>query len=186
MKIGDSHDCNLGDLVLIEPAQPRLISVPIFSDERGTFSKPFHETSPGAADFIVRELYWSSSSRATIRGIHFQTPPNAIGKLIWVSKGSIFDAVVDLRTGPTFGQVHTFTLDAVGGNAVWVPAGFGHGFQALAEDSIVNYATDGPYSPEDDTGVLWDSAGVQWPLSANSISNRDQSFVRLSDFDSPF
>jgi dTDP-4-dehydrorhamnose 3,5-epimerase len=166
--------------------KPCLLDSPIILDSRGSFSKPLHESSFEGSLFDVREIFWSTSSAGAIRGVHFQGPPRQIEKLVWVSLGSILDVVVDLRKGPTFGQVSTFFLDALSGQTLWVPSGFGHGFQSLENGTIVNYATDGAFSPEHEGGIAWDSLGVDWPLPPSVISMRDSNFEGLQDFDSPF
>lgn len=163
---------------------PSLLPIPFSMDERGVFSKPFHEKLGVGLD--IAELYWTRSAAGSIRGLHFQTPPFAVDKLVWVSSGSIVDVVVDVRRGPGYGAVRSFTLDSATGNAVFVPAGFAHGFQALEDDSIVNYAVDKGYAPDNDTGVLWSSIDFDWPLPPAAISVRDTGFVTLADFDSPF
>jgi dTDP-4-dehydrorhamnose 3,5-epimerase len=166
--------------------EPYLLEAPVNGDARGKFSKPLHVGALHDACFEVREIFWSTSSTGVIRGIHFQTPPRQLAKLVWVSQGSLFDVVVDLRKGATFGRVTTFGLDSVSGHTLWVPPGFGHGFQALEDETIVNYATDGFYSPEHDVGIAWDSIDLDWPLPVSVVSNRDLNFEGLHDFDTPF
>lgn len=161
----------------------RIIEVPFHADARGVFSKPF---STAGASFDIHELFWSVSARGVVRGMHFQLPPAALHKLVWVSRGSIFDVVVDLRRGPDYGHAETFELDASAGRALWIPPGYAHGFQSLEDGTIVNYATDVPYVRELDTGVRWDSIPVRWPLEPSHISDRDLTFPGLSQFESPF
>ena len=167
-------------------SEPALVSIPFHTDNRGTFSKPLHTGVAEAEDFAIVELYWTRSDRGAIRGLHFQTPPHAVNKLVWVSSGSVVDVVVDLRRGDSYGAVATFELSAVAGSAVWVPDGFAHGFQALTDNAIVNYAVDAGYAPSNDAGVLWSSIDFAWPLPAGAISERDRGFVGLAEFDSPF
>jgi len=85
---------------MTERETPRLLS-PVFAiDERGTFFKPFPPREQDLAPFEIAELFWTTSARGVIRGMHFQFEPDAIGKLVWVSQGAIFDVLVDLREGP--------------------------------------------------------------------------------------
>ena len=165
---------------------PALVSIPFHTDNRGTFSKPFHAGLVEAEGFAIAELYWTRSDRGAVRGLHFQTPPHAVNKLVWVSSGTIVDVVVDLRRGETYGAVAPFELSADAGSAVWVPAGFAHGFQALSDNAVVNYAVDSGYAPHNDAGVLWNSIDFDWPLPVAAMSERDSTFATLADFDSPF
>jgi dTDP-4-dehydrorhamnose 3,5-epimerase len=162
---------------------PTLLPIPHQADSRGTFAKPFSDAD---GTFQIRELFWTRSSRGSIRGMHFQTPPHDLHKLVWVSRGSIVDVVVDVRRHSGFGAVTSFELSADEGSAVWVPSGFAHGFQALEDDTVVNYAVDAVYAPQSDTGVRWDSVSFSWPLAPGAISERDAAFVALDEFQSPF
>lgn len=156
------------------------------ADDRGAFAKPFSWGDDPGSQFRVRELFWSVSARGVVRGMHFQEPPRAAGKLVWVSAGRALDAVVDLRDGRTFGTVQTFDLPAAAGRVIWIPAGFAHGFQSLENDTIVNYAVDDVYVPELDLGVRYDSVGVEWPLGVAGVSPRDAQHPTLADYATPF
>jgi dTDP-4-dehydrorhamnose 3,5-epimerase len=166
--------------------EPTLLSVPYQADARGTFAKPFSAQRETGEEFVAREIFWTTSSAGTIRGLHFQTPPVAGNKLVWVSRGSVVDVVVDVRAHSGFGAVAHFDLTGDRGDALWVPVGFAHGFQALEDDTIVNYAVDAPYAPQNDTGVLWSSIDFDWPLPTGAVSERDQGFFALAEFVSPF
>lgn len=166
--------------------EARCIEAYFSADDRGTFAKPFSWNDDPESQFQVRELFWSVSARGVVRGMHFQEPPRAAGKLVWVSAGRALDAVVDLREGRTFGTVQTFDLPASAGRVVWIPAGFAHGFQSLEDDTIVNYAVDDVYAPELDVGVRYDSVGVEWPLRVTGVSPRDAQHPILSDYATPF
>jgi dTDP-4-dehydrorhamnose 3,5-epimerase len=130
-------------------------------------------------------MFWTTSARGTVRGMHFQTPPFEVAKLVWVSSGRILDVAVDMRPGATFGELHVFEMSS-SSQTLFIPAGFAHGFQSLEDDSRVNYAVDREYAPANDDGVRWDSVGVTWPLPAGPLSERDRGFVALEDFQSPF
>ena len=166
--------------------EPQILVGTFSQDSRGTFSKPFPVPAGYGFEFAVAEIFWSNSSRGVIRGMHFQLEPDAIGKIVWVSHGSIFDVVIDLRDGDTFGTASSFQLDARSGHALFVPAGFAHGFQALEDESIVSYAVDGLFSPTRDVGIRWDTIGVDWPLVPSEISARDRSHPALDEFESRF
>lgn len=167
---------------MINNLEPQLIASPFYEDDRGSFAKPFPLPSGLYDDFTVREIFWSTSARGVIRGMHFQLEPDSIAKIVWVSTGTIFDVLVDLRAGDTFGELHTFTLSAEDGKSLLVPSGFAHGFQSLEEPAVVSYAVDGPFSPAADRGVRWDSVGAKWPLEPTQISARDREHPLLEDF----
>jgi dTDP-4-dehydrorhamnose 3,5-epimerase len=138
-------------------------------------------------DTTVAEFYYSRSSTGVIRGLHFQSPPHDHAKAVVCIVGSIFDVVVDLRFGsPTYAEHATFLLDAAAPSAVHVPAGCAHGFQALSNDALVGYLVSSEHEPSSDTGIRWDSAGIDWPLANPLVSSRDQSLPRLADLVSPF
>ncbi len=171
---------------MYEVDQPSLVPIPFHTDVRGVFSKPFSDASQGRATFAIAELFWTNSSKGCVRGMHFQTPPAKGNKLVWVSHGSLVDVVVDVRKHAGYGEVTSFELNETTASAVWVPVGFAHGFQALEDDTIINYAVDSAYSPGHDAGVLWDSIEFDWPLRVGAMSERDQAFPSLKTFQSPF
>jgi dTDP-4-dehydrorhamnose 3,5-epimerase len=127
-----------------------------------------------------------SAKKGTLRGLHFQKPPRAQGKLIRVLRGSIFDVAVDIRRGsPSFGRHVAVTLDAISGTQLWVPAGFLHGFCTLEDDTEVFYKVSEYYSPEHDAGVYWNDPDLEidWPVILETVvlSERDRRLPRLSE-----
>jgi len=173
-------------MTAIDSREPAIFETVLVADGRGAFGKPYALPNAWGIQLDVQEIFWSASARGVLRGMHFQLPPRPLNKVVWVSRGSIVDVVVDVRRGPTFGSVTEYRLDAATGASVWVPIGFAHGFQSLEDDTIVNYAVDAPYLPDLDTGVRWDTVDYDWPLPPGAMSPRDQGFVALADFDSPF
>lgn len=158
-------------------------------DARGDFLKVFRRDrfAELGLDPTVAELYWSTSRRGVVRGLHFQTPPHDHAKTVNVVRGAVHDVVVDLRTGsPMYGRPVAFTLSAAEPRALHVPAGCAHGFQALVDDTVVAYLVGSEHAPEHDTGVRWDSVGADWPIAAAVVSDRDAAFPTLAEFDSPF
>lgn len=159
-----------------------------FTDERGYFSEIFKlslfEEHAGPTEFVQDNQ--SLSVRAgTIRGIHFQTPPAAQGKLVRCISGKVFDVVVDLRQGsPHYGKWESVILTPEQNNQVWVPIGFGHAFCTLADNSIVGYRVTHDYSPEHDKGIIWNDPGlaIEWPLvaSPDTLSAKDRELPMLS------
>jgi len=157
------------------------------SDERGSFTKVLSGSDPLLGTFEGREVYWTRSARGVLRGMHFQLPPEATSKLVYVVSGAIRDFVLDLRVGsPTERQLVEVRLTAKDG-ALLVPKGCAHAYEATEDDTIVCYAQDVPFaSPECYGGIRPDSAGIV-PESASSIVlPRDRQLPALEDFESPF
>jgi dTDP-4-dehydrorhamnose 3,5-epimerase len=163
-------------------------------DHRGYFSEIFRLNSfaehVGPVTF-VQENQSLSNAPGTIRGIHFQTPPMAQGKLVRCVAGRLLDVIVDLRQGsPTFGRWVSVILSPQDLNQLWVPVGFGHGFCTLEPNSIISYRVTEYYSPEHDKGVAWDDPeiGVDWPSVADpeTLSGKDREQPRLADLPAYF
>jgi dTDP-4-dehydrorhamnose 3,5-epimerase len=141
----------------------------VWRDQRGHFS----ELLTPQLNFIhVVQVNHSFSKRGVLRGLHYQLPPMAQGKLVTVLEGRIYDVAVDIRKGSPWYASHV-GVELELGKSLWIPRGFAHGFQAL-EDSIVVYMVDAPYSPENEAGVSWNdqSINVKWPLPP-ILSDRD-------------
>jgi dTDP-4-dehydrorhamnose 3,5-epimerase len=117
--------------------------------------------------------------RGTLRGMHWQDPPYAECKLVRVTRGAIFDVIIDLRNNsPTFKQHVVAELTAENRRMVYVPEGFAHGFQALTNDTEVFYQISQEYRSECSKGVRWDDPlfGIAWPFAVSVLSERDRSF----------
>jgi dTDP-4-dehydrorhamnose 3,5-epimerase len=159
------------------------------SDQRGYFSEVFRHDDfleqIGPAEF-VQDNQSLSVQAGTIRGIHFQSPPAAQGKLVRCIAGKLFDVAVDLRSdSPTYGRWQSVILTPESNNQLWVPIGFGHGFCSLEQNSIISYRCTEYYSPENDLGVAWDDPdiGIEWPEIAapETLSGKDRSQPSLID-----
>jgi dTDP-4-dehydrorhamnose 3,5-epimerase len=177
----DIHTLQIPGPVIVVPRK--------FSDARGflseTYSDDFFCANISEVRF-VQENHSFSEHVATIRGIHFQAPPHAQGKLVRVVRGAIFDVAVDLRVGsPNFGRCATAELSAANWNQLWVPTGFGHGFCTLEPNTEVIYKLTAPYHPDSEHGVAWDDPdiAIAWPLGCRepSLSDRDRWHPRLAD-----
>lgn len=158
-------------------------------DERGSFVKVFHEETfrrHGLATGFAEE-YYSTSRRGVIRGLHFQTPPHDHAKLVYCVQGTVLDAALDLRRGsPSYGRHITLELSAENGHMLYLPAGLAHGFCSLSAQSLMVYKVTSAYAPDNDGGVLWNSAGIAWPAQEPVMSARDRTFPTLAQFDTPF
>lgn len=166
-----------------------LITLPHAKDERGFFTKSFHDTSLKAAgiNFELKESYFSLSKKDVIRGMHFQTPPHQHSKIVFCPQGAILDVIIDLRkNSSTYGQYYAYELSAENHRAYYIPEGFAHGFKALTNDAITYYLVSSEYSREHDTGILYDSFGFDWQTEKPIISARDLSFEKFANFRTPF
>ena len=158
-------------------------------DDRGWFVESFNQrvaVEAGITVSFVQDNRAFSGKTGTLRGLHFQSPPQAQSKLVSVLKGSIFDVGVDIRRGsPTFGRWAGVRLDAAEGRQLFVPAGFAHGYCTLEPDTEVFYKVDAFYSREHDHGVSWDdpAIGIDWPLPLDQVilSEKDQRQPVLAD-----
>jgi dTDP-4-dehydrorhamnose 3,5-epimerase len=166
-----------------------VITPKVIEDARGRFVKPFHidEFSHHGLYFEIKEEYYSVSKKDVLRGLHFQTPPKATKKIVSCLKGKIFDVVVDLiKSSSSFQQVFSVELSSDKGNMLYIPEGFAHGFCVLSDEATVLYMCSKMYSAENDAGILWNSAGIQWPLANPVVSEKDNRLVELNRFDNPF
>lgn len=157
-------------------------------DNRGVFIKTFNQIQFEQAGLVfeVRESYYSVSEQDVLRGMHFQLPPHAHEKLVYVTQGRILDVVVDLRAASaTYRQVFSLILEEHT-HALFIPQGFAHGFLTLSPTATVVYSVATGYEPSADAGVRWDSLGFAWPLRQPVMSVRDQTFPALLDYVSPF
>lgn len=173
---------------------PKLITPPRFGDARGWFSESYSKRQLlelGIDIEFVQDNHSFSASRGTLRGVHFQSPPHVQTKLVRCIAGAIWDVAVDLRAGsPTYGNWVAAELTASGGEQLYVPGGFGHGFITLSDNVEVAYKASNYYAPQCDGGVIWNDPdiAIDWPLTnlAPILSSKDWALPRLEDFTSPF
>lgn len=166
----------------------RMLRPEALSDPRGRFVKTIEENIflQHGIPTKFAEQYYSVSSRNVLRGLHFQIPPHDHYKLVTCIEGDVFDVVVDLRKGSSYGQHETFELSGARGDSVFVPSGCAHGFYVRSTHAIMLYNVSTLHAPSHDTGIRWDSVGVAWPSAAPVLSERDAAFVPLAEFKSPF
>jgi dTDP-4-dehydrorhamnose 3,5-epimerase len=162
-----------------------------FGDERGFFMESFNQrtfdTAVGSHVEFVQDNH-SASRRGALRGLHYQLPPHAQGKLVRVVRGSAFDVAVDIRRGSaTFGRWCGATLDAKEHRQIWIPAGFAHGFLALEDDTHVLYKTTDFYAKACERAIAWNdpAIGIEWPLSGMTplLTPRDAAAPQLVSAD---
>ena len=173
------------ELILIKPTRHK--------DERGFFSETYSRRRYkefGIDMDFVQDNHSFSLEPGTLRGLHFQAPPNAQGKLVRCGKGAIFDVAVDIRKGsPTFGDWAGYELTEENGHQLYVPVGFAHGFVTLSPGSELVYKCTDYYAPRSEGSIRWDdpTIGIAWPLAEQLILNeRDTIAPLLTDFKSPF
>ena len=170
-----------------------LITPSRFGDQRGFFSETYSRKKyleMGIDIEFVQDNQSLSHDVGTLRGLHFQAPPHAQGKLVRCSRGAIFDVAVDIRRGsPTYGQWVGYELSAKNGHQLYVPMGFAHGFVTLEPDSEIVYKCSDYYAPETEGSLRWDDPdiGIEWPLKGNpTLSEKDALAPLFKDFESPF
>lgn len=178
----------LPGVCLIEPA--------VFGDDRGWFYESFNEPRLHAAlqalglpvpRPFVQDNH-SCSKAGVLRGLHFQRPPHAQGKLVRVTRGAVWDVAVDIRAGsPTFGRWTGAELSADNRRQLWIPEGFAHGFIALQDDTHFLYKTTDVYAKDCEGAIRWDDPmlAIAWPLppgvSAPLLAPKDAAAPLLAD-----
>ena len=138
-------------------------------------------TAAGIGDIFV-QCNQSKSTRGILRGLHYQNPPKAQGKLVRVLSGAIYDVAVDIRKGsPTFGKWTAASLSAESKKMLYVPAGFAHGFCVTSDEAEVHYMTSEEYAPECEAGIIWNDPelSIDWPISEPVLSERDRKWPVL-------
>lgn len=160
----------------------------VFGDERGWFMESFNQQAfndaTGTSYQFVQDNH-SKSSRGVLRGLHYQLPPKAQGKLVRVVQGTVWDVAVDIRKGsPTFGQWVGEELSADNHKQLWIPPGFAHGFITLSDTAEFLYKTTDYYSPEHERCIVWDDVdlGIGWKkaLTPPILSEKDSKGVNFS------
>jgi dTDP-4-dehydrorhamnose 3,5-epimerase len=162
---------------------PVVIGVERFTDDRGFFGYTFDAAAfaqRGFPSVIVQSNVSFNTVAGTLRGMHFQRESGAQPKLVRCTRGVIFDVVVDVRPGsPTERQWFGVNLSAESQRALFIPAGFAHGFQTLSNQTEVLYEMFTPYAPAMAAGVRFDDPafGITWPMAITSISDRDRTYA---------
>jgi dTDP-4-dehydrorhamnose 3,5-epimerase len=182
----------LPGVLIIEPA--------VFRDDRGWFSESYNEPRFNAAltelglpvpRRFVQDNH-SCSRAGVLRGLHYQLPPHAQGKLVRVTQGAAYDVAVDIRAGsPTFGQWMGVELSADNQRQLWIPEGYAHAFLALQDDTHFLYKTTDTYAKACERSIRWDdpAIGIRWPLppgiSAPLVAPKDAAAPLLAQAELP-
>ena len=178
-------ETNIKDLFIIQPK--------VWEDERGYFfesySQKLLQDAGIEADFVQDNQ--SLSQKGALRGLHFQAPPFAQGKLVRVIQGKVLDVAVDLRkNSPTFGKHMSIELSAENHSMFWIPPGFAHGFLTLEDKTIFTYKVSNLYDKASEDGILWNDPdlNIDWKIDAHEVilSEKDKLLPRLKDLVSPF
>lgn len=160
-----------------------LVDLEKISDNRGFFSRRWcarEFTSHGLNPAVVQVNMGHNIKKGTVRGMHFQVAPNAEVKLVYCSKGALYDVIIDLREGSaTKGQWFGVELTADNGRMLYVPEGFAHGYQSLEDETDLVYQASQFYVKESATGVRFNDPafGIVWPLPVNIVSSGDQCWL---------
>lgn len=177
---------------IVHPFEGLLVVEPeVFADERGYFMETYNADKFAALGLPTefKQDNHSASVKGVLRGLHFQLPPKAMGKLVRCTRGKIWDVAVDLRkASATYKQSFGIELSAENKKMLWLPAGFAHGFYAL-EDCEVLYKCTETYDKAGDGNVAWNDPDLKvlWPVVGTpALSARDQSAPLLKDLNLPF
>ncbi len=174
----------LDGLYIIEPN--------VFGDERGYFLESFSQRVFAKAGIDVNFVQdnESMSNKGVLRGLHYQAPPHAQGKLVSVVQGSVFDVAVDIRTNsPTYGKHFAAIISSENKRRLYIPPGFAHGFLTLEDRTIFQYKCTDFYAPECEGGIAWNdpTLDIKWPSKHELIiSEKDKTNPLFSEFTSPF
>jgi len=174
---------DIPEVVLVEPK--------VLEDERGFFMETYKMpdfVAAGVKANFVQDNH-SRSAKGILRGLHYQNPPFAQGKLVRAIRGKIFDVAVDIRKGsPTWGKWVGVMLSEQNKSLLYVPTGFAHGFCVLSEFAEVIYKTTNVYSTEAEAGIIWNDVdlNIEWPIKGPTLSTKDAKWPVLKNADIKF
>ena len=164
------------DLYIIQPK--------VFEDDRGYFFESYSKAvfAKHGIDVDFVQDNQSLSQKGVLRGLHFQNPPFAQGKLVRAIKGSIFDVAVDLRkASPTYGHHFDIELTEKNRTMLWIPPGFAHGFLTLEDNTIFSYKCSNVYNKESEGSIIWNdpTLSIKWGLDNPTLSEKDKTGTHL-------
>lgn len=175
---------DLPDVLVLEPVR--------HGDSRGFFSESWNAERMAEAGLdiaFVQDNHSFSHKKGTLRGLHYQAPPHAQGKLVRCGRGRLWDVAVDFRFGsPAFGRWYAVELSFDNGLQLWIPPGFLHGFVTQEPDTEIIYKCTDHYAPECDAGVRWNDPdiAIDWPVDNPLLSQKDTNAPLLREIESPF
>jgi len=178
--------------IIKTPLEGLLVIKPkICGDDRGYFFESWSKKSftEVGLDLDFVQDNQSLSSKGVLRGLHFQNPPYAQGKLVRVIKGAVLDISVDIRKdSPTYGQYFSVELSEKNKTIVWIPPGFAHGFVALKDNTIFSYKCTGVYNKESEEALLWNDKdlNINWEINDPLVSEKDLTAGNFKNFVSKF
>jgi len=178
--------------IIKTPLEGLLVIKPrIFGDDRGYFFESWSKESFSKVgldlDFVQENQ--SLSGKGVLRGLHFQNPPYAQGKLVRVIKGVVLDVSVDIRKdSPTYGQHFSVELSEENKTIVWIPPGFAHGFVAMEDNTIFTYKCTGAYNKGSEEALLWndEEMNINWKIKNPLVSEKDLAAGNFKDLVSKF
>ena len=163
-----------------------LVTPQIYFDDRGFFLESYKASEfkdNGIPDSFVQDNH-SKSSRGVLRGLHYQLPPFAQGKLVRCIRGEIFDVAVDIRKkSPNFGKWIGVILNKENHQMLYIPPGFAHGFYTMQDDTEIMYKVTAEYSKDCDRGIVWSDSkiNIEWPDEEVVLSSKDRKLPKLAD-----
>ncbi|MGQ0829022.1 MAG: dTDP-4-dehydrorhamnose 3,5-epimerase [Bacteroidota bacterium] len=180
MEIITTH---IPDVLIIKPK--------VFEDPRGYFYESYNALlfQQHGVDVNFVQDNQSLSQKGVLRGLHFQNPPYAQGKLVRVIKGAVLDVVVDIRKkSPTYGQHFDIELNEKNKVQLWIPAGFAHGFATLEDETIFSYKCTNYYNKPSEDCILWNDPdiGINWRIETPLLSEKDKLGKPFKKFESLF
>lgn len=179
------------DVIKIFMDGPLVLQPKVFYDERGYFYESYNADAfknAGIPDVFVQDNQ-SLSQKGALRGLHFQAPPYAQGKLVRVIKGAVYDVIVDVRKdSPTYGKHYGIELTEENFTMFWVPPGFAHGFVTLKDNTIFTYKCTNVYNKASEGGLLWSdpALGIDWNIESPIVSDKDKVLPNFENLVSPF
>lgn len=174
---------DIEDLLLIQPR--------VFPDERGYFFEAYNEQKLQDQGFHHRFVQdnISRSTKGVLRGLHFQAPPHAQGKLVQVLRGAVLDVAVDIRSGsPSYGKHYSIILSEENKTQMYIPKGFAHGFLTLEDNTLFSYKCTDLYHKDSEGAILWNDPdlNINWNVKNPTVSDKDRKAIRFNEFKTPF
>lgn len=168
-----------------------VIETNVFPDDRGYFFESFNseKLEELSLNIKVAQTNISKSCKGVVRGLHFQNPPHAQGKLVRVLNGAVIDVAVDLRkNSETYGKHFSVELNEENKLALWIPVGFAHGFKTLTDDTLFCYDCTDVYNREAEGSIIWNDPDldIDWNIENPLVSEKDAKASLFRDFESQF